>query len=89
MRLNLFGEYLRHVCKASQGNAHRDPFYEPANIFPDKGAGPTDLDFPPQAWVTAVDMCEPGARGKSGIMIVAVKQLTTLSLSTLHEVVQR
>ena len=61
----------------------------PASVFPDQGAGHTDLDFPMEAWIRATKSREPRASGKSGMLTAAIKQLTALSLWTLREAVSR
>ena len=40
---------------------------QPPSVFPDQGAGHTDLDFPMEAWLRAVQSREPRAPGKSGM----------------------
>ena len=45
----------------------------PASVFLDQGAGHTDLDFPMEAWVRAVQSREPRAPGKSGMLAAAIK----------------
>ena len=47
----------------------------PASVFPDHGAGHTDLDFPMEAWIRAVKAREPRAPGKSCMLTPAIKQL--------------
>ena len=61
----------------------------PARVFPDLGAGHTNLDIRMVAWITAVGAREPRAPGKSGVLAAAIKQLTATSLSTVREVVSR
>ena len=60
----------------------------PAKIFPDQGAGPTDLDFPPEEWIKAVAGREPRAPSKSGMLTAAIKQLTTRSVASLQSAVR-
>ena len=60
----------------------------PAKIFPDQGAGATDLDFPLGAWVKAVAGRKPRAPGKSGMLTAAIKQLTTGSIASLQTAVR-
>ena len=45
----------------------------PASVFPDQGAGHTDLDFPMEAWLRAIQSREPRASGKSGMLTAAIK----------------
>ena len=71
-------EFARHM-ERKQGRL--------ASVFPDQGAGHTDLDFPMEAWIRAVKAREPRAPGKSGMLTEAIKQLTVTSLSTLREAV--
>ena len=59
----------------------------PAKIFPDHGAGPTDLDFPLGVWIRAVASREPRAPGKSGMLTAAIKQLTVGSIASLQTAV--
>ena len=61
----------------------------PARLFPDLRAGHIDLDFPMEAWIRAVRAREPRALDKLGMLTVAIKQLTAMSLSTLREAVSR
>ena len=58
-------------------------------MFRDQGAGYTDLDFPMEVWVRAVQSREPRAPGKSGMLTAAIKQLTAMSMLTLREAVSR
>ena len=60
----------------------------PAKIFPDHGAGATDLDFPLEIWVKAVAGREPRAPGNSGMLTAALKQLTTGSIASLQSIVR-
>ena len=54
-------------------------------MFPNHGAGHTDLAFPMEAWLRVVQSREPRAPGKSGMPTAAIKQLTALCLWTLRE----
>ena len=53
------------------------------------GVGQTGVDFPIEAWITVVNMSDPGAPGKLGMLTAAVKQVTAMWLLTVQVAVSR